>query len=91
MQSRSKGSVTMGLSFVVPRYCSPWRAVGVLWAVMAAQGLAPSTSFCIRSPLATTRSRPWDKLQGGRSGSTVMQILPEGGQSPCNIKVRVFA
>eukprot|EP00904_Undaria_pinnatifida_P002374 jgi/Undpi1/12137/HiC_scaffold_5.g01813.m1 len=55
---------------------------------MAAQGLAPGTSFCIRSPLDVTQSRPWERLQGRSAGrTTVMQIHPEGGQSPCNIKV----
>lgn len=67
--------------------------------VVAARGLCPASSFCPRmSPV--TRTRPWEARLRGAGGaavagrgasSVVMQIHPEGGQSPCNIKVRMAA
>lgn len=42
-----------------------------------------------------TRARPWEErlrgaaaVAGRAANSVVMQIHPEGGQSPCNIKAR---
>lgn len=78
----------------LPRRAVRSRVSCVIFAVVA-RGLCPVSSFCARSsPLAVTRARPWEeRLRGGaaavagRAASTVvMQIQPEGGQSPCNIK-----
>eukprot|EP00903_Cladosiphon_okamuranus_P015742 g14530.t1 len=51
---------------------------------------------CVTGMLPVTRARPWEErlrgaggaaVAGRGAGSVVMQIHPEGGQSPCNIKV----
>lgn len=64
--------------------------------VVAARGLSPVLSFCSRSPLVVTRARPWEEGPAlvrrgiaGQASTVTMQIHPEGGQSPCNIKVCV--
>lgn len=82
---------TLAVCFATPSMRARCRAASCVLVALAARGFAPGSAFCARPLMGATRARPWGLQGRGRAASArktvAMQILPEGGQSPCNIKV----